>query len=61
MDQNGRLNLDELSHKIRDDTILVSLMYVNNEVGIINPIHEVREIISQKIRKQSFMLIWFRH
>ncbi|MFR1169846.1 MAG: cysteine desulfurase family protein, partial [Coprobacillus cateniformis] len=54
VDQNGRLNLDELSHKIRDDTILVSLMYVNNEVGIINPIHEVREIISQKNKKTKF-------
>lgn len=54
VDQNGHLDLDELSNKIRDDTILVSLMYVNNEVGIINPIHKIRQIISQKNQKTKF-------
>lgn len=47
VDQNGVLNLNELESKIRKDTILVSTMYVNNEVGTINPIHEIRQIIQK--------------
>lgn len=48
IDQQGRLNLQELKEKMRPDTILVSIMYVNNEIGIINPINEIRKIISEK-------------
>lgn len=48
VDQNGHLKLDELADLIRDDTILVSTMYVNNEVGTVNPIKKIAEIIHQK-------------
>lgn len=48
VDQKGRLDLEELESKIRDDTILVSTMLVNNEVGIINPIKEIYDIIQSK-------------
>lgn len=51
VNQNGQLDLIELADKIRDDTILVSIMYVNNEIGVINPIHEIRRIMSQKNSK----------
>jgi len=47
VDQNGRINLDELKSKIRKDTILISIMYVNNEVGTIQPIQEIRQLINQ--------------
>ena len=45
VDQNGHIDLDELKNKIRDDTILISIMYVNNEIGSIQPIDKIRELI----------------
>ena len=54
VDENGTLNLKELEEKIREDTILVSIMYVNNEVGMINPIHEISKIIKNKNPKTKF-------
>lgn len=47
VNQDGTLNLQELESKIRKDTILVSTMYVNNEIGVINPIHEIKKIIQK--------------
>lgn len=54
VDQDGIINLDELKSKIRDDTILISIMYVNNEVGTIQPIQEIRQIIQEKNPKIKF-------
>lgn len=54
VDQQGRLDLNELASKIRNDTILVSIMYVNNEVGVVNPIDEIRHIISSCNPKTKF-------
>lgn len=51
VNEQGMLDLQELEDKIREDTILVSIMYVNNEIGVINPIHKIREIVSQKNKK----------
>lgn len=41
----GQINLDSLQKAIRKDTILVSMMCVNNEIGSILPIHEVGKIL----------------
>ena len=54
VDENGIINLDELKSKIRKDTILVSVMYVNNEVGSINPIREIKNIIQNVNPKVKF-------
>ncbi len=51
VDSQGRIDLKELESKIRKDTILISIMYVSNEVGTIQPIEEVRKLI-QKINPQ---------
>lgn len=40
----GRVNMDELKAAIRDDTILVSVMAVNNEIGTLQPIAEIGEL-----------------
>lgn len=47
VDQKGCISLQELQDSIRDDTILVSIMYVNNEVGVINPIEEIKRIVKK--------------
>ena len=54
VDENGTLDLKELEDKIRDDTILVSIMYVNNEVGMVNPIEEISHMIKRKNPKTKF-------
>lgn len=41
--ENGQIKLDDLEEALRDDTILVSVMFVNNETGVIQPIQEIGE------------------
>ncbi len=48
VDENGRICLSDLEEAIRPDTILVSIMYVNNEVGSIMPIEEAGKLIKEK-------------
>ncbi|WP_367369519.1 cysteine desulfurase family protein [Pediococcus parvulus] len=45
VDQQGLISLDDLKAALRDDTILVSIMTGNNEVGSHMPIHEIGEIL----------------
>ena len=44
VDEQGVLNLDELKEAIRPDTILISIMFANNEIGTIQPMKEIGEI-----------------
>lgn len=44
VDEDGFIKLDDLKKAIRDDTILISVMTANNEVGTIQPIKEIGEI-----------------
>lgn len=45
VDQTGRINPNDVKEKLREDTLLVSLMAVNNETGVIQPLKEVIQII----------------
>lgn len=45
VDSYGQIRLDELKNAIRPDTILVSIMQVNNEIGALQPIEEAGKII----------------
>ena len=45
VNKEGTINLDELKSSLRKDTILVSIMHVNNETGAINPIKEISKIL----------------
>ena len=47
-DNSGRISSDELLSKVRSDTLLVSVMHVNNETGIIQPIEQIGEELSGK-------------
>lgn len=44
---DGRVDLEELKRLIRDDTILVSVCYIDSEVGNVQPIREIAELVSQ--------------
>ena len=48
VDKQGRLELDEFSRAIDDDTAVVSLMYANNETGVIFPLAEIGEMLKEK-------------
>jgi len=49
VDEVGAVNLDELKKAISDKTVLISIMYANNEIGTIQPIKEIGQIVA-KIR-----------
>lgn len=45
VDSNGVVSIDSLKNAIREDTILVSIIHVNNEVGTIQPVEEIGELL----------------
>lgn len=47
VDENGVIKLDELKAAIRPDTILITVMFANNEIGTIQPIKEIGEIAKE--------------
>lgn len=54
VDREGRISLDELADAIRPDTILVSIMHTNNEIGSIQPIAEAGALIKRKNQATLF-------
>ena len=48
VDSKGRLDMDVFSKAIDDDTSVVSIMYANNETGVIFPIEEIGEILRER-------------
>lgn len=46
-DERGRISAEQVAEAISDETALVSLMHVNNEIGIINPIKEISEVCKE--------------
>jgi len=48
VDREGRLDLDELKESIADETALVSIMYANNETGVLFPIEEIGQIVKSR-------------
>ena len=48
VDGDGKISLEELENAITDKTILISVMFANNEIGTIEPIKEICEIAKQK-------------
>jgi len=48
VNSNGELDLEELKQKVCNDTALVSVMYANNETGVIFPIREIIDIVKSK-------------
>lgn len=54
VDEKGNLLLERLAETIREDTILVSTMYVNNEMGAVVPAEEIGRIIHEKNPKTLY-------
>ncbi len=48
VDRAGHIYLEELKNAIREDTIIVSTMYVNNEVGAVEPVEKIAKIVHEK-------------
>lgn len=48
VDENGKISLEELDSLLRPDTVLVSVMHVNNEVGTIYPIDKIKALLKKK-------------
>ncbi|MFH0764380.1 MAG: cysteine desulfurase NifS [Candidatus Omnitrophota bacterium] len=48
VDKDGIVDLDELKRSITDKTILISIMYANNEIGAVEPVEEIAEIAKEK-------------
>jgi len=48
VDKFGQIDLDELREKLDDDTALVSIMWANNETGVIFPIKKIAEIVKSR-------------
>ena len=48
VDGDGHISLEELEAAIRPDTILVSIMYVNNEIGAVEPVEDIGALIRRK-------------
>lgn len=45
VDENGVINLEQLKNSIRKDTVIVSIMYANNETGVKQPIEKIGQIL----------------
>ena len=48
VDENGAVDIEELKQELREDTALVSIMFVNNETGVIQPIKEIGEVLAER-------------
>lgn len=50
VNEEGVVDIEELRNALRKDTILVSIMYVNNETGAINPIKDLADVVHTQTR-----------
>lgn len=54
VDKRGKIDLEELEQAIRSDTILVSMILINNETGVIQDVEQIGKIIKQKNENTLF-------
>lgn len=50
---DGRLDLDDLKRKIDNRTVLVSVMYANNEIGTVQPVREIAKLVAEIRRRRG--------
>ena len=63
VDREGLIDLEDLKNKITDKTLLVSIMYANNEIGTIQPIKKIAKIIKdfRNLKPKAYNLTPFFH
>ena len=61
VDSRGQISLEDLKEALTPDTILVSIMYVNNEIGTIQPVEEAAKLVHATALGAYFMWMPFRH
>lgn len=54
VDHNGHVSMEALHDAVCDETILVSIMYVNNEIGAVEPVEEIAKVIREKKKDVVF-------
>ena len=54
VDSSGQVDLDDLSNKIKNETILISIMFVNNEIGAKQDLYKIGHLIKEKNEKTIF-------
>lgn len=57
VDRGGLVNPDDVGRAITDRTVLVSIMYVNNEIGTIQPVEEVSHLVRAEAKRQGRTII----
>lgn len=62
-DPDGRVNLENLRALISDETVLISVMYANNEVGVVQPLRQIAAVLhairSERIRRGNTLPLYF--
>ncbi|MGM0439108.1 MAG: cysteine desulfurase family protein [Patescibacteria group bacterium] len=48
VDEKGFVSLEKLEEEIKDNTVLITVMYANNEIGTIQPVKEIAELVEEK-------------
>jgi cysteine desulfurase len=48
VDRDGQIDLDELKSEVDDDTAIVTIMYANNETGVVFPIEKIADIVKER-------------
>lgn len=61
VDETGRIKLEDLESKIDENTVLVSVMYANNEIGTVQPISQISAIVEKKRRSRGNKLPIYLH
>ena len=59
VDKEGVINIEELNNSITEETVLISIMFANNEIGTIQPIKEISKIENYNRLVQDFELFAF--
>ena len=47
-EENGRIDLNKILERVREDTLLVSIMHANNETGVIQPVKQIGDVLAEK-------------
>lgn len=61
VDGKGRVDLKDLAAKIDENTVLVSVMYANNEIGTIQPIRDVTRVVTEKRKARTSDIPLYLH